>query len=187
MKVLMISGSRNRSGQTASAAEALCAGAEEAGASIERIFLPELDIQRCRQCEDDGWGICRSQGRCIIEDDLADLVAAVRAANAVVLATPVYFGDLSESMRAFTDRLRRICMHEDGRAGIPEKPAIGICVAGGGGGGAPECAVSLTRVLRTAGFDVLDMVLVRRQNRGHKLAVLRTTGVWLVETVGRGG
>ena len=79
------------------------------------------------------------------------------------------------------------CMHEDGRAGIPEKPAIGICVAGGGGGGAPECAVSLTRVLRTAGFDVLDMVLVRRQNRGHKLAVLRTTGTWLVETVGRGG
>ena len=183
MKVLMISGSCNRKGQTASAADALLSGAEEAGAQVERLFLPELDIQRCRQCEDDGWGICRSEGHCVIEDDLVGVVDGIRAADAVVFATPVYFGDLSESIRAFLDRLRRTCMHEDGISGIEDVPAIGICVAGGGGGGAPECTVSLKRVLRTAGFDILDVVPVRRQNREHKLGVLRLTGRWLVETV----
>ena len=57
---------------------------------------------------------------------------------------------------------------------------MGICVAGGGGGDAPSCAVSLEKVLRTCGFDVVDLVQVRRQNLEMKLDVLKTTGEWLV-------
>jgi hypothetical protein len=56
---------------------------------------------------------------------------------------------------------------------------MGICVAGGGGGGAPACAVSLERVLSTCGFDVLDMIPVRRQNLDMKLDVLKIAGQWL--------
>jgi multimeric flavodoxin WrbA len=181
MKVLMISGSRNPQGQTAAAANAVLMGAEAAGAEVERMFLPTLDVQRCRQCEDSGWGICRSEGQCVIEDDFADIVDKVREADAVVFATPVYFSDLSESMRAFTDRLRRICMHDAGKVGIADKRAVGVCVAGGGGGGAPECTASLKKVLSRAGFDMLDMVPVRRQNREHKQGVLELTGRWLVK------
>jgi len=97
----------------------------------------------------------------------------------VVFATPVYFGDLSESMRALLDRLRRTCMNEAGKDGISGKLAVGICVAGGGGGGAPSCIVSLEKVLRTCGFDVVDLIPVRRQNLDMKLDVLRITGEWL--------
>ena len=89
------------------------------------------------------------------------------------------YGDQSESMRALTDRLRRTCMHPAGKAGIEGKPAIGVCVAGGGGGGAPTCTVSLEKVLRTCGFDVVDMVPVRRQNLDMKIRVLQMTGEWL--------
>jgi multimeric flavodoxin WrbA len=156
-------------------------GAASAGWDIERTFLPELRIERCRQCDENGWGTCRTEGQCEIEDDLAALVDRIRAADAVVFATPVYFGDLSESMRAFTDRLRRMARHEVGRAGITDKRAIGICVAGGGGGGGPACSVSLEKVLRTCGFDVVDMVPARRQNLGLKCEVLRITGRWLAE------
>jgi multimeric flavodoxin WrbA len=115
----------------------------------------------------------------VIEDDLASIVDQIRGADAIVFANPVYFGDLSESMRAFTDRLRRICRVEESRQGIVGKPTIGVCVAGGGGGGAPSCTVSLEKVLRTCGFDVVDMVPARRQNLDHKIEILRTTGRWL--------
>ncbi len=181
MKVLTILGSRNPEGQTATAAQALHEGVTEKGGEAHSVYLPDLQIERCRQCDERGWGQCRREGSCVIEDDFASLVDGIRRSDAVVFATPVYFSDLSESMRAFTDRLRRICMHDDGKAGIAGKQAIGICVAGGGGGGGPACTVSLEKVLRTAGLDMVDLVPVRRQNLAFKRAILKATGAWLAE------
>lgn len=179
MRVLMISGSRNAEGQTARAAEALLEGVVSAGGQVERVFLPERHIERCRQCDAQGWGDCRTAGHCCIPDDMDDLIARIIAADAVVFATPVYYGDLAESMRAFTDRLRRCATHSPNSSGIQGKLAIGICVAGGGGGGAPNCCVSLQNVLSRCGLDVVDMVPVRRQNLTFKLGILRLTGAWL--------
>lgn len=176
MNVLVISGSRNPEGQTAQAAKALIQGIGDGRGKADLVFLPPMRVERCRQCENDGWGICRSEGQCIIEDDLASLVKKVKSSDVVVFATPVYFSELSESLRAFLDRLRRTCINEAGRDGIEGRQAIGICVAGGGGGGAPACTESLDRILRTCGFDVLDVIPVRRQNLETKKAVLRSTG-----------
>ena len=67
--------------------------------------------------------------------------------------------------------------------GIRGKRAIGVCVAGGGGGGAPECCVSLKRVLSTCGFDVVDMMPVRRQNLHAKLPRLEMLGKWLAQVL----
>jgi multimeric flavodoxin WrbA len=179
MNALIISGSRSPSGQTARAAEALAAGYCGAGGQVETVFLPDLKIEHCRQCDDAGWGICQQQDRCIIEDDFAGLVAKLRAADAAVFATPVYFSDLSESLRAFADRLRRTCRRTTGQQGLTGKPALGLCVAGGGGGGAPACARSLEKYLAICGFEVVDMVPVRRQNLETKLELLNLTGRWL--------
>ena len=179
MKVVIVNGTRNPKGQTAKAAKALAEGAIAAGGEVEQVLLPPLRIERCRQCNDDGWGICRSEGRCVIEDDFAGLVGKIAQADAVAFATPVYFSDLSESLRAFLDRLRRTCMHEAGKARVRGKPAIGICVAGGGGGGAPRCSDVLTAVLTTCGFDVRDVFPVRRQNLEAKLPSLEAAGRWL--------
>ncbi len=183
MQAVIISGSRNPSGQTATAANAWLKGFASKEGDVELIFLPQSCIERCRQCEENGWGICRTEGQCVIEDDFASIVSKIRDADAIVFATPVYFGDLSESIRAFLDRLRRVCRHEAGRAGINGKSAIGICVAGGGGGGSFSCTVSLEKVLRTCGFDVVDLIPVRRQNLQMKLDVLRLTGEWLAAQI----
>jgi multimeric flavodoxin WrbA len=181
MNILAILGSRNTEGQTARATGALLAGTGSENA--EQVFLPKCNLERCRQCDERGWGLCRSEGRCVIDDDFADLVEKIKAADAVVFATPVYFGDLSESMRAFTDRLRRVIRHAQDKRGIQDKIAVGICVAGGGGGGAPACAVSLEKVLRTCGFDLVDLVPVRRQNLDMKERVLEITGQWLATQI----
>jgi multimeric flavodoxin WrbA len=181
MKLLLICGSRTIAGQTARAAEAFLEGASKAGSEAERIFLPALRIERCRQCEDNGWGLCRREGTCVIQDDFAAVADQVRSAQVIIFATPVYYSDLSESLRAFLDRLRRTCTVEAGRQGIAHKPAYGICVAGGGGGGAPACCLSLEKALATCGFDVVDLLAVRRQNLSLKLAQLALSGQWAVK------
>ncbi len=179
MKCLILTGSRNPDGQTARIAAAVGEGLASAAADAETVYLPESDLQCCRQCDAEGWGPCRSEGRCIIEDDFASLVAKLRDCDACVFATPVYFGSLSESMRAFLDRLRRITRHETGKAGVTGKPAVAVCVAGGGGGGAPQCAQHMEQTLGQAGLDVVDVLPARRQNLTMKLDVARTVGRWL--------
>jgi multimeric flavodoxin WrbA len=180
--VLGIIGSRDRGGRTARAAEALLMGAGDEGVSWDACRLPAMDMRRCRQCDEDGWGDCRRLGTCVQEDEFAGLLARLREASAAVLATPVYFSDLSESMKAFTDRLRRVCAHPASRRDRLEgKPAIGVCVAGGSGGGAVRCALVLERVLLDCGFDVVDMIPVRRQNLDAKKPALELAGRWLAE------
>lgn len=179
MQAIILSGSRNPTGQTAHAAQALLAGLTAAGATGEIVYLPECAIERCRQCDAAGWGTCRTAGSCVIADDLAGLADRIRQADLAVFATPVYWSDLSESLRAFLDRLRRCCLHESAKPGIAGKRAVGICVAGGGGGGAPTCAVSLERILRTCGFDLVDVLPVRRQNLAAKCDELQVLGRWL--------
>ena len=179
MRLLAIAGCRNRDGKTARAMGALLQGVPQDSSETETVFLPELKVDRCHQCEDDGWGRCRTEGLCEVTDDFSGLVDRVKEADALAFATPVFFGDLSESLRAFLERLRRTCSHEVGKQGLSDKPAVGICVAGGGGGGAPSCTVSLEKVLSGCGFDVVDMIPVRKQNLDLKQTVLKATGQWL--------
>jgi hypothetical protein len=95
-----LSGSRNREGKTARAINAICRGIQYAKGESEVIFLPELKLERCRQCNPDGQGPCVENGLCVIKDDFAAIAEKVRAADVLVCANPVYFGDLTESLRA---------------------------------------------------------------------------------------
>lgn len=187
MNIMAIIGSRSRRGQTARAAEALLMGGQEAGALWDAVYLPELDMRRCKQCDADGWGRCMREGVCVMEEEdrFASVTARLREADAAIIATPVYYSGLSESLRAYTDRLRRICSHPKTKADrIAGKPVIGVCVAGGGGGGACRCTVELEQVLLDCGLNVVDMVPARRQNLTAKLPLLKGTGRWLAGLAG---
>ena len=72
---------------------------------------------------------------------------------------------------------------EDGRVGIRGKRAVGVCVAGGGGGGSYSCAVDLERVLTSIGLDVLAIQPARRQNLDATCAMLELLGAWAVTQV----
>jgi multimeric flavodoxin WrbA len=190
MKTLVISGSRNPEGRTASLINALCYGITNAGGDSEVIYLPQINIEVCRQCNDDGWGICREEEKCVIDDDFMSVVEKMDNADVVVFANPVYFGDLSESMKAFLDRFRRV------RTTIPKGTlptggppgpfnndtgaiAVGLCYAGGSGNGTTSCCMNLEKILQTCGFDVVDMIPVRRQNLETKIRIMELTGEWL--------
>ncbi len=186
MQTLIISGSRNPEGRTARLINALRQGITKAGGDSECLFLPLMKIEHCRQCNADGWGICRIEHRCIIEDDdFPAIVEKVKQADLVVFATPVYFADLRDSMRVFLDRLDRIrtVVGVRGMPPVPTEqstPAIGLCYAGGSGNGTTSCAMNLERILQVCGFDVVDMIPARRQNLEAKLPILEQVGAWLV-------
>ncbi len=193
MKVMVLSGSRNRQGKTAEAINAVCRGVAKGGGDSEVVFLTELKLERCRQCNADGWGICRSEHRCIIEDDFAGLESKIKAADVLVLASPVYFGDLSESMLAFLTRYRRVHFMPGGPGtpgfvAKPEiKPAVGLCYAGGSGNGTTSCCANLEKIMQHCGFDVVDMVPARRQNLNTKIPQLEMEGEWLAGKPTSGG
>jgi multimeric flavodoxin WrbA len=179
MRLLVISGSRNPEGRTAQCGNAIRRGFDKAGGTSEIVFLPTLELDRCRQCDMDGWGQCRDKCTCIIEDDFAAQVGKLKAADIAVFVSPVYVTDVSESMRVFLDRLRRISRFQNPMP-MQDKPAVVLACAGVSGLGASTTSTILeTMVFKRCGFDVVDVINVRRQNIDLKIPILETTGSWL--------
>ena len=99
VKVLGILGSPRRGGNTERLLDAALEGAAEAGAAAEKVVLDALTLRPCTAC--DG---CRDGGRCVLDDDMAALYPKIEDADAIVLASPVYFESVTAQAKAFIDR-----------------------------------------------------------------------------------
>jgi len=179
MKCLAIQSSPNRDGLTSSLAQAVLNGVTTEGGETDLIHLNELDIQTCIACNS-GWGECRDQGSCILDDDFEDVRKQITNADTVVFATLVYWHDLSESAKAFLDRLRRCERPRDFKT-FSGKKIIGITSAGGSGRGAVRALYNLEDYLRRLGFEIFDLVSVTRFSKDHKLPMLEEAGRHLVQ------
>lgn len=182
MRVVVIHTSPNDDGLTAGLANAALAGATAAAAQVELVKLTELEMARCRQCND-GWYTCRDDGRCVIEDDFDALRGKVIEADAWVLVTPVYFGEPSESAKAFMDRLRRCNVGAKGE-GLKGKPVVGVAAAGGSGGGTATCLLALDRFFRHINAEVADLITVTRRSAEYKRQAVRAAAQAMVEAIG---
>ena len=172
MKSLVIISSKNREGLTARAVNNLINSVD--GIEFEIVYLTGLKILSCCQCDEDGWGKCK-EGFCIIKDDFNSILKKMKKVDLFIFATPVYFSDISESLKSFLGRLRRITVNKRS-LDIINKTTIGICVAGDSGGGSYECVVRLKDILNACGFSVYDMIPIRRQNFEVKIEMLKTLG-----------
>ena len=97
--VLGILGSPRSKSNTGVVLEEVLAGAAAAGAQTELIRLRELTYVSCRHC-----GGCDETGRCVVQDDVQDLYARLRAARHLVLASPIQFSGVSGETKAMIDR-----------------------------------------------------------------------------------
>ncbi len=174
MKIIAIQSSPNSDGLTAKTAKIVLRGAEAEGASNELVNLNEVTIKPCVAC-DGGWGECRREGTCIIDDEFQSLRDKIHAADATVFATPVYWGDLSESAKIFLDRLRRCEVKGDFKA-LNGKVALGIASAGGSGNGCVKALLHLEDYIKRVGFTVFDLVTVTQISKEHKLEMLEKAG-----------
>lgn len=96
MNVIVITSSPNTDGLTAACANAALEGLQVGGAEVERVNLNKLKVGMCQAC-DDGWGTCRNEHRCQVLDDFQALHEKASEADALVLVTPVYWHDRSDS------------------------------------------------------------------------------------------
>ena len=81
--------------------ETFLKGAEEAGADTENIFLARQKIRPCLGCFS-CW--VKTPGKCVIQDDMAELLRKLAGADIVVFATPLYVDNVSGIMKNFMDR-----------------------------------------------------------------------------------
>lgn len=179
MKVLVIHSSPNRDGLTAACAAAAAAGAREAGAEVEEVRLNDLDVGMCQAC-DNGWGTCLKEHECQVKDDFQALHARICAADALILVTPVYWGEMSESAKALTDRLRRCEATRGGESCLAGKPVLAVAAAGGSGGGMITCLLSMERWIQHLRARTWDLLPVNRWSREYKLTAIRSAAQAMV-------
>ncbi len=99
-KVLVLSASPRRSGNSDLLCDQFALGAQAAGHSVENIFLKNQKINYCTGC-----GICyNGEKNCPQEDDMAEVLKKIIAADAIVMATPVYFYTMNGQMKTLIDR-----------------------------------------------------------------------------------
>lgn len=172
MKVLVYSSSPNTDGLTAACAHAALDGFREMGIQAESIRVNNFKISSCEAC-DNGWGTCRESHLCEVLDDFQTLHDQALKADAYVFVTPVYWGDLSESMKALTDRLRRCEATRGEESGFAGKPVMIVAAAGGSGNGMITCLASLERWIEHVRARKWDFIPVNRWNREYKLKTIQ--------------
>lgn len=172
MNVLVIHSSPNIDGLTAACAAAAAEGVREAGGTADEVRLNDLNIGMCEACGH-GWGTCQTRHTCQVLDDFQALHARIGAAGALILVTPVYWGEMSESAKALTDRLRRCEATRGEESCLAGKPVIAVAAAGGSGNGMITCLLSMERWIQHVRARVWDLLPVNRWSRPYKLTVIR--------------
>ena len=99
-KVLIISASPRRGGNSDLLCDQFMKGAEEAGHQVEKIFLRDKEVNYCVACD-----TCQENGGiCVQDDDMAEVLDKMIAADVIVLATPVYFYSMNAQLKTLIDR-----------------------------------------------------------------------------------
>lgn len=100
MKILCLLASPRPKGNSAAIANRFCEKAESLGAEVKTYSLNKLNYRGCQACM-----TCKTKlDHCVLKDDLTEVLNAVNDADVLVLATPVYFGDVTAQLKAFIDR-----------------------------------------------------------------------------------
>lgn len=98
-KVLILSGSPRKNGNSDLLCDEFMKGAVEAGHLVEKIRVADKNIGYCRAC----YG-CKDTGVCVIKDDMAEVLQKMIDADVLVLASPVYFYSIDAQLKAVIDR-----------------------------------------------------------------------------------
>ena len=99
-KVLVLSASPRKGGNSDLLCDQFILGAKEAGNQTEKIFLRDKEINYCLACD-----TCKGNGvDCKQKDDMAEVMDKIIASDIIVMATPVYFYNMNAQMKTLIDR-----------------------------------------------------------------------------------
>lgn len=97
-KILILSGSPRKGGNSDVLCDEFARGAQEAGHEVEKIRVADKKIGFCRACY-----ACKD-GKCAIQDDMGEVLQKMIDADVLVLASPVYFYSIDAQLKAVIDR-----------------------------------------------------------------------------------
>lgn len=99
-KVLILSGSPRKGGNSDLLCDEFMKGAQEAGNEVEKIWLRSKKIGYCLACY-----YCKNHGgECAVKDDMAEILDKIQAADVIVMASPVYFYSIDAQLKTVIDR-----------------------------------------------------------------------------------
>ena len=125
-KIVILNGAGKKNGNTAAMISAFKEGA--AGNEMTEFYLQSMNIHGCLDC-----GGCRRKEKgstepCVQKDDMSQIYAAVREADVIVFASPVYWWDITGTLKTAIDRLYAPLMNAS--AGAPKKTVL-LMTSGG--------------------------------------------------------
>lgn len=101
MRIVVLSGSPRRGGNTAIMVNAFKEGAESAGREVEVVNVGAMNLKGCHGCQ-----YCFThEGACAINDEMTGVREALKTADMLVLASPIYWFDISSQLKTAIDRL----------------------------------------------------------------------------------
>ena len=100
--IVILNGSPRRNGNTAAHVRAFTEGAESAGHAVTEFFLDSMEIHGCKGCFG---GHSSRECPCVQADDMNRIYPAVKNCDVIVLATPLYYWNMSGQLRTAVDRL----------------------------------------------------------------------------------
>ncbi len=106
--ILVVAGGGRPNGNTAQLVNAFINGAAEAGHNVEKVNLTQTQVNGCTGCN-----ACRYQKPCVQKDGFNSLVPAIKSADSIVFASPLYFWTISSRLKAFIERFYCIAEADD--------------------------------------------------------------------------
>lgn len=98
-KVLILSTSPRKGGNSDALAEEFARGARDAGHTVEKVCLYDNAIGFCKGCL-----ACQKTGRCVIHDDADVIARKMGGADVIAFATPIYYYEMCGQMKTMLDR-----------------------------------------------------------------------------------
>jgi multimeric flavodoxin WrbA len=99
-RVLVFSASPRKGGNSDTLCDGFIKGAQNAGNAVEKIRVPERKIGYCLGCY-----YCKDhEGRCVLNDDMGEILQKIIDADVLVFATPVYFYSMNAQLKTLIDR-----------------------------------------------------------------------------------
>ena len=118
MKIVAFLGSPREGGNTDILLKEALRGIEESGFNVHIFKLNQMNIMPCQNC-----GGCEETGICVYEDDMSQISEAIRTADRIILASPIFFFSLSAQAKTMIDRCQTFwCEKYLLKKPIPEGP-----------------------------------------------------------------
>ena len=104
-KIIAIVGTYRKGHTIDTAVDEVLIAAKQSGAETEKVYLLDKNIEFCINCRSCMQQIGEKRGKCVINDDMKEILDKIDAADGIVLAAPVNWFNITAIMKRFIERL----------------------------------------------------------------------------------